>query len=139
MLKTLHSRPNLNCEVTSLAFFDRLALSRSRIFSLVVCFAFCSCAAPKAIVLEEPKLKPKKPAVAAAVTPPVEQLAQTSSLPVNDGLRMPDLLKLPDEAEFRPSNIGPSDGPQAGAVISRPPTEPPSRVKPVDGAAPRNP
>lgn len=55
-------------------------------------------------------------------------------LPVDDpGIRMPDMLNLPGEGEFRPAPS--SSGTGSGAVISRPPTDPPSRVKPKTEAS----
>ncbi len=53
-------------------------------------------------------------------------------LPVEDhGIRMPDMLALPAEGEFRATNPSlPRSGNEPGAVISRPPTDPPLRIKP---------
>jgi hypothetical protein len=91
--------------------------------------ALLSCAAPKAIVVEPPPApKTEKP------PEPVVPEVDLSSLP-DDGIRLPDMLGLPGEGEFRPTSPGlPSLSPGAGAVISRPPTDPPSRPKPEEAA-----
>ncbi|MCX8497017.1 MAG: hypothetical protein ORN51_12620 [Akkermansiaceae bacterium] len=48
----------------------------------------------------------------------------------DDGIRMPDLFGMPSSDDFRSSH-SPSARPEgSGSVISRPPTDPPSRVKP---------
>jgi hypothetical protein len=85
-----------------------------------------SCAAPKATVIAPPpvvkSVEKKLPEPA-----PLEPL-----LPgiLDDGNRMPDLLAMPGEGEFRSTNpVAPKIAPEAGSVISRPPTEPPLRVK----------
>lgn len=76
---------------------------------------------PTATVAKEEKADPQ---------PAVEEPAVM--LPVEDsGIRMPDMLALPSEGEFRATNPSlPVPGSEPGAVISRPPTDPPSRVKP---------
>ena len=49
----------------------------------------------------------------------------------DDGLRMPDMLAMPGEGDFRSTNpAAPKAGAASGAVIARPPTDPPTRVKP---------
>lgn len=83
-----------------------------------------SCAAPKAsVVAEAPAAKKEKvptPVVEPANAPP----------PVDDGLRMPDMLAMPDEGEFRSTNSAATmTGNSSGAVISRPPTETPPKPK----------
>ena len=79
--------------------------------------ALVSCAAPKAIVIEAPPVPKKEvraPPVLAAPVP-------AAPLP-NDGLRMPDMLAMPTESEFRASNPTASRATnEAGAVIARPP------------------
>ena len=86
-----------------------------------------SCAAPKATVIAPPpmvKSVEKKLPEPALVEPMLPQIP-------DDGNRMPDLLAMPDEDEFRSTSpVTPKLATEAGAVISRPPTEPPSRVKP---------
>lgn len=88
--------------------------------------ALLSCAAPKAIVIELPP-KSNKPAtgeaaLANAIIPPLP----------NDGIRLPDMLAMPGDGEFRAPPAKASD---AGAVIARPPTDPPSRPKPKAAGA----
>lgn len=88
--------------------------------------ALLACAAPKAHVVEQPK-PPSEPA--AVVEPAVPDLG---ALPSQDrGIRLPDMLGLPGDAEFRATTpLPPKSSGEAGAVISRPPTDPPSRPKP---------
>ena len=88
--------------------------------------ALLSCAAPKARVVEPPK----PPGDSAAVVDPA--LPDLGALPSQDrGIRLPDMLGLPGDAEFRTTSpLPPKNGGSAGAVISRPPTDPPSRPKP---------
>ena len=91
-----------------------------------------SCVPPKAAVVAGPPEKPKK-----EEKTPQPTVAETAlpTLP-DDGLRMlPNIQELPGEGEFRPTNPAVTKaGPDAGAVISRPPTDPPSRPKPKDDA-----
>lgn len=79
--------------------------------------ALVSCAAPKAIVIEgppTPKKQVKAPAMLAAPAPVTPS--------PDDGLRMPDMLAMPKESEFRPSNPAATKvNNEAGAVIARPP------------------
>jgi hypothetical protein len=103
-------------------------MKSSLIVWIPLSMALCSCAAPKATVVEESaapvKSEPEVMATAAAPMPASE----------DDGIRLPDMLTLPDDGEFRagvPSQ--PVAGGSAGAVIARPPTDPPSRPKPKDG------
>lgn len=84
-----------------------------------------SCAAPKAVVIETASTKKTDKPVEATVPEPA-----VPSLP-DDGLRLPDMLAMPGEGEFRATSPNlPKPGPDAGAVIARPPTDPPSRPKP---------
>ena len=98
---------------------------------LAPALALLSCAAPKARVVEEPKPQPE--AVAAAPAVP-----DAGVLPAQDrGIRLPDMLGLPGDTEFRATTPpAPKGGSEAGAVISRPPTDPPSRPKPKNPANP---
>jgi hypothetical protein len=81
--------------------------------------ALVSCAAPKALVVEEPK-----PAPAAAAEPGVAEAPAQAAEP-DDGIRLPDMLGLPGESEFRhPTQSGTSGS--SGAVIARPPVNPPA-------------
>ncbi len=86
-----------------------------------------SCAAPKAIVIaaaptaKKEEKKAPEPIVSGPLVP---------GLP-NDGIRMPDMLAMPNEGEFRATNpTSPKTSGESGAVTVRPPTDPPSRVKP---------
>ncbi|MES2438707.1 MAG: hypothetical protein V4584_06565 [Verrucomicrobiota bacterium] len=90
---------------------------------LGLALALGSCAPPKAAVIapapvvkKEPKKEPE-PVVSEPLAP---------ALP-DDGMPMPDMLAMPSDSDFRATN--PKTGTQSGAVISRPPTDPPSRVK----------
>jgi hypothetical protein len=96
-----------------------------------ILLALASCAsqkqealpAPTAAVKEE--VKPQEPAVEPEVGLPM----------VDQGFRMPEMLSLPNEGEFRATNPVLPKPATAGAVISRPPTDPPSRVKPTETPA----
>ena len=88
-----------------------------------------SCVAPKAIVVE-PAPAPKKEVVAETTVP--EPLPPGAP---DDGIRLPDMLTLPGEGEFRATAPVQNKLPgETGAVISRPPTDPPSRPKPKSGS-----
>lgn len=88
--------------------------------------ALLSCAAPKAIVVEQAR-PPKK--VKAATDPGLAEPALPS--PPDDGIRLPDMLAMPEEGEFRPTSPNARKvGTEAGTVIARPPTDPPPRPKP---------
>lgn len=95
-----------------------------RTFALLgVALALASCAAPKAVVVEQavPKREEKLP------EPVLEEIVV---LP-DDGTRMPDMLGMPSDGDFRSTSpVGQKTSSGSGAVISRPPTDPPSRVKP---------
>ncbi|MEY3894910.1 MAG: hypothetical protein RLZZ214_429 [Verrucomicrobiota bacterium] len=93
---------------------------------LGIATALASCA-PKATVVAE------APAVKKVEKAPEQPVVEEPVLPVqeDDGLRGPDMLVMPDEGSFRSTNpTAPKTGAAAGAVIARPPTDPPSRVKP---------
>jgi hypothetical protein len=82
---------------------------------LFLAIGLASCAAPKAIVVEEvsPVRKKQAPAAAPKPTPP--------TLPANDGMRLPeDLLALPDDSQLR-SAATPNEG--DAIIIARPPEE----------------
>jgi hypothetical protein len=88
--------------------------------------AMMSCAAPRATVVAEAPVAKKETAPEPQAPVPAEP-----SMPADDGLRMPDMLAMPQEGDFRSTNpSAPKTATQSGAVISRPPTDPPSRVKP---------
>ena len=84
-----------------------------------------SCAPKATVVVEAPVLK-KVEKVQEPVAPELSVPAQ-----VDDGLRMPDMLAMPSEGDFRstsPGAVKSSDS--SGAVIARPPVDPASRLKP---------
>ena len=104
-----------------------MAFPKSIFATVLLPFAlFASCAAPKAMVVEEPK-KPEVAEEPVAEVPPVPE----PGLP-DDGFRMPDLLTMPNDAEFR-STIPQPESSGSGAVIARPPTDPPQRPKGDNG------
>jgi hypothetical protein len=93
---------------------------------LFVTIAMVSCAAQKATPVAEIPVEKK-------VEPPPEPLIedpQQAGIP-DDEIRIPAMLNFPKESDFRPSNpLLPKLGPGSGSVVVRPPTDPPSRVKP---------
>ncbi len=91
--------------------------------------ALLCCAAPKAIVVGPPPAAPKKeqPEELKPPGPPIEP-------PTEDGIRLPDMLGMPGDGEFRATAPGATQSPaNPGAVIARPPTDPPPRPKPKEG------
>ncbi|MCX6868076.1 MAG: hypothetical protein NTV46_18055 [Verrucomicrobia bacterium] len=86
--------------------------------------ALLSCAAPKATVVA-PAPAPKKSQAPADPEFPVPDLP-------DDGIRLPDMLAMPGDGEFRATRPNTSKPGPDGAVIARPPTDPPSRPKPKD-------
>ncbi len=106
----------------------RLKIQMMMLLGLAV--AMASCAAPKEeVVVAPPEKKPEK------APEPVVQEPEMPALPSDDAPRLPGgMLNLPTDTEFRASNpLLPKVG--AGGVVIRPPTDPPSRVKPKDPAA----
>jgi hypothetical protein len=85
---------------------------------LTPALALLSCAAPKAVVVEEAPVSKQETAqqTTAAETEPTER-----GLP-DDGIRLPDMLGLPGESEFRSTRPATTSG-GSGAVIARPPVE----------------
>ena len=100
-------------------------------FLALIGMALASCAAPKAAVVEQaPTPKNEK-----AAPDPIAPEPELAAFP-DEGLRLPEMLDLPSDGDFRATNPPASKiGSDAGAVISRPPTDPPSRVKPAVPAA----
>jgi hypothetical protein len=94
-----------------------------------------SCA-PKAVIVQEDQVVPRQAQESVKVPEPVAAETEIASptLPAGEGLRpLKNMLDLPSEAEFRTAApAGQKPGGGAGAVISRPPTEPPSRTKPKE-------
>jgi len=79
--------------------------------------ALLSCAAPKAEVAEEaPVLKKETVEKTAAAVPE----PSVNALP-DHGIRLPDMLGLPGDNEFRSTRPATTGG-GSGAVIARPPT-----------------
>ena len=87
-----------------------------------------SCAIPKAIIVKSPNTAKTDPSA-----PPAElSNANLPALP-DDGIRLPDMLAMPGDSEFHATSPNiPKGGPDASAVIARPPTDPPVRPKPKD-------
>lgn len=93
-----------------------------------------SCA-PKAVVIQETPIAPKQE-VAKIPEPLTPAIDQNATVAPDDGLRIPNMLELPGEGEFRSTSApGTKAETGSGAVISRPPTDPPVRVKPKEEAA----
>jgi hypothetical protein len=109
---------------------DMVKLKIATLVRIAPALALFSCAAPKAVVVGPPPApkqeKAEEPAV--AELPPAN--------PDDDGIRLPEMLGLPADGEFRATTtIAPKAGGEGNAVISRPPTDPPPRPKPkVPGA-----
>lgn len=78
---------------------------------LLSALALASCAAPKAAVIPE---VPKKPVIKAPVAPEKPALA-------DDGLRLPDMLTLPDDTQLRSTAPLKKEG--DATIIARPPSE----------------
>jgi len=83
---------------------------------LAPALALLSCAAPKASVVAETPVQDTKPVATATVPEP--------AIPnePDDGIRLPDMLGLPDEGELRSAASLPGKAPESGAVIARPPS-----------------
>lgn len=94
-------------------------------FSALFGLALVSCVPPKATVVADVPAPVQKKTVEPDVTP-VPDLPATAQ---TDDLRMPDMLRLPSDEDFR-STASSKTSADGGAVIARPPTDPPSRVKP---------
>lgn len=78
---------------------------------LLVAIALASCVPPKAGVIAE---VPTKPVVIAPAAPEKPAIA-------DDGLRLPDMLALPDDTQLR--STAPLDKEGDATIIARPPTE----------------
>lgn len=103
--------------------------------TLALFLALASCATPKAEVAVEPAAV-KKDAPKVVSEEPLTDVPQPELPPMpDDDIRVPPMLNLPTEREFQASNpLLPKNGPTTGGVVVRPPTDPPSRVKPGEGA-----
>ncbi len=106
-----------------------MVTSNIRIFALLgVALAAVSCAPQATVVVEAPVTKKQE-----KVPEPVVQEPELPALPTDNDIRLPSMLDLPSDGDFRPSNpVLPKTG--AGGVVIRPPTDPPSRVKPKEPA-----
>lgn len=95
---------------------------------LAVALATISCVPPKAVmVAPAPTVKSKERKATESGTAGVPELP---TMP-DEGIRMPDMLGLPTDLDFQATSpVLPRTGAGSGSVISRPPTDPPSRVKP---------
>jgi hypothetical protein len=89
---------------------------------LALSLALCSCAAPKALVVEDAPVSKKETAGQTAAVAPEPSVGS----PADDGIRLPDMLGLPGENEFRSTRPATNTGGGSGAVIARPPTSPPA-------------
>lgn len=86
-------------------------------------FALFSCATPKASVVQEPSAAPQveKPttSVASVKLPPAER---TTPVTQDDDIRVPDMLGMPGEDEFRTNRTKGAGSADPSPVIVRPPT-----------------
>ena len=91
----------------------------------LLAIALASCAVPKAAAVAQP------PAIKKAEPEAVVAEAPVPALP-GDEIRMPpDMVGLPTDLDFQATTpVAPKTDPGAGSVFVRPPTDPPSRVKP---------
>ncbi len=97
-----------------------------RFFGLLgLALGMFSCAAPKATVVAEAPIKRET-----KVPEPTVPEPEMPVLPDNE-IRLPQMLDLPDDKAFRASNPQPPKVGSGGLMI-RPPTDPPSRVKPKE-------
>lgn len=87
--------------------------------------ALVSCAAPKAVVVEEPASPTPAPAEESE-TPVVADAPATPAVP-DDGIRLPDMLGLPGDSEFKRPTAASAPASSSGAVIARPPVNPPAQ------------
>ena len=113
---------------------DLVKLNRLACLTAALLGMLTSCF-PKAIVVGLPVPGKKQDAVAAMPTGPIHSVAPNPATRVasDEGPRLPgNLLDMPGEGEFRATNPVDPKADNSGAVISHPPTDPPSRVKPKD-------
>lgn len=99
----------------------------------LACLPACSLFKPKS---PEPELaKPaaaSKPTETVPVATIVPEAAPEPSKPAmpDDGLRLPDMLTMPQDNELKASTSAPPANPSEPApVVARPPTDPPARPK----------
>jgi len=90
----------------------------------VPALALLSCAAPKAIVVTTEAPPPDKDKLEETAVVSEPAVPNTS----DDGIRLPDMLGLPDEGELRSAaSLPPDKAPESGAVIARPPSGKPEK------------
>jgi hypothetical protein len=107
----------------------RLVNTKGALLGVVLSLA--SCAVPRAIIVEKADAPSELPS-GDALPAPVESTALT-----DDEIRLPDMLGLPSDGDFRSTANTPSAaGAQSGAVIARPPVDPASRAKPRGAGTP---
>ncbi|GAA5123748.1 hypothetical protein GCM10023212_22510 [Luteolibacter yonseiensis] len=88
-------------------------------------FALGACTPPK------PEETAPAPVVKKEEPKPEQPLEPLSPVLPSDDIPMPDMLTMPTDRDFRATNpVLPKTGPDG--VIVRPPTDPPSRVKPKE-------
>ena len=104
----------------------------------LACLPACSLFKPKAPEPKPPEPELAKPAAAskptetAPVATIVPEAAPEPSKPAmpDDGLRLPDMLTMPQDNELKASASAPPANPSEPApVVARPPTDPPVRPK----------
>jgi hypothetical protein len=99
---------------------------------LALALASASCVPKATIVAQPPVVKNEEKKEKEVVLEPISPEPPVPGLPDDGGIRMPgNFTDLPSDDDFRKSAAGaPKSDSGSGAVISRPPTDPPSRVKP---------
>ncbi len=110
--------------------FKMVRLVNTKGALLGVVLSLASCAVPRAIIVEKADAPSELPS-GDAPPAPVESTALT-----DDEIRLPDMLGLPSDGDFRSSNRASSAATQSGAVIARPPVDPATRVKLRGGDTP---
>lgn len=90
------------------------------ILSLTACaIALCSCAAKKAVIVEEAPVKPVEDT--AASEPPPAPLPDAND---DGGFRLPDMFDMPDENQLKSTpGLVSGDSGRDGTIITQPPRE----------------
>lgn len=107
-------------------------LEIKRLALLGLAMAMASCAPPTAAIVPQTPVAKQEAVVPEPTVPEPEMPAVPDS-----EIRIPQtMFNLPKEGDFRATNpLLPKLGPGSGGVIVRPPTDPPSRVKPTEKPA----